>query len=172
MIVAFDRDENIGKEGKMPWPHLKQDLQNFKNLTTRSNPYSAVLMGRKTWESLPERHRPLKDRFNIVVSETMVDGEEDYCSVVKTVKDGVELARLMNMKELWIIGGNRVYTSAFYSDIFINAIYATEIKNTFEGCDTKFPVGLLHGRYSIDERSEDFKEGEIVYKITKYIPND
>jgi dihydrofolate reductase len=137
IIVAHDLDRNIGRDGGLPWKHAKEDMAHFnRNTTAGSNP--ALIMGRKTWESLPERHRPLKDRMNIVVSSTMDDSTEDGCSVVKTIGEGVTLAKLMNVDTLWVIGGAGVYKEFMSNTFIVDCIYATVMNQHYEGCDTRF----------------------------------
>ena len=63
MIWAQDTNNAIGRDGTLPW-HFSQDLKNFKKLTTGYT----IIMGRKTWESLPKKYKPLCNRKNIVIS--------------------------------------------------------------------------------------------------------
>src|SRR3989338_1802540 len=70
IVVAMDQNRGIGLDGKLPW-HLKCDLRHFKEITTKTrdkNKRNAVIMGRKTWDSLPVRFRPLPDRVNVVIT--------------------------------------------------------------------------------------------------------
>ena len=69
MIVAMDEDGCIGQQGDLPW-RLKSDMLRFKSLT-EADGFNAVIMGRKTWDSLPEAYRPLPERVNIVMSRDM-----------------------------------------------------------------------------------------------------
>ncbi len=88
----------IGAEGAMPW-HLPEDLAHFKALTTGS----AVVMGRKTWESLPERFRPLPGRENIVVTRDenwMTEGAVRAASLSEA---------LAGREHAWIIGGAEIF---------------------------------------------------------------
>ncbi|MCI1635368.1 dihydrofolate reductase [Bifidobacterium sp.] len=104
------RDGAIGFEGSMPW-HLSEDLQRFKELTI-SHP---VIMGRKTWESLQERYRPLSNRDNIVVSR-QPHYEAAGATVVDDIEAALEIARQesipddgMDRSEIWVIGGAQLF---------------------------------------------------------------
>ena len=66
MIVAMDDQRFIGKNGELPW-RLSADMSRFRNLTIADG-YNAVIMGRKTWDSLPAAYKPLPERLNIVMS--------------------------------------------------------------------------------------------------------
>ena len=70
LVVAMDEERGIGKQGTLAW-RLPADLKHFKEITTEvkdMKKQNAVIMGRKTWESLPEKFRPLPQRLNIVVT--------------------------------------------------------------------------------------------------------
>jgi dihydrofolate reductase/thymidylate synthase len=70
IVAATAGSMGIGRQGKLPW-HLPLDMEHFKQLTvmsSRANRMNAVIMGRKTWESIPAKFRPLKDRLNVVLS--------------------------------------------------------------------------------------------------------
>jgi Dihydrofolate reductase len=69
-VVAYTRARGIGLNGSMPW-HLPTDMAYFKSLTlgpAGQKAANAVIMGRKTWESIPAKFRPLKGRYNVVIS--------------------------------------------------------------------------------------------------------
>lgn len=72
IIAAVSDNGVIGRDGKIPW-HIPADMKRFQRLTLGH----AVVMGRRTWESIPEKHRPLKDRVNIVVSRSHFDDGDD-----------------------------------------------------------------------------------------------
>ena len=69
MIVAMDRDGCIGKGNGLPW-RLSSDMARFKRLT-EADGFNSVVMGRRTWESLPDNFRPLPERANIVMSRAV-----------------------------------------------------------------------------------------------------
>ena len=72
LIVAYTfNKQGIGKNGTIPW-HIPEDLEHFKDITkpkdNKENEFSIVIMGRKTWESIPSKFKPLSNRYNIVLS--------------------------------------------------------------------------------------------------------
>jgi len=88
----------IGAEGAMPW-HVPEDLAHFKEITLTA----PVVMGRKTWDSLPERFRPLPDRENIVITRQQdwhVDGVRRAANVSEAVR---------GLDRVWIIGGADIF---------------------------------------------------------------
>ena len=141
LIWAQAHDANwrgiIGRDGGMPW-HLPEDLRKFRQLTY-SHP---TIMGRRTWESLPEDGRPLKGRDNIVITH-----DRDYTADGATVADSLETALLeassnrgnidgIDRREIWVIGGAAIFSQAMrYAD----QLYVTYIDMTVEG-DTYAPM--------------------------------
>lgn len=133
MIWAQTIDGVIGRDGSMPW-HLPEDLAHFKR-TTEGHP---VIMGRRTWESFPEKYRPLPGRTNIVVSRQNPD-PADYpgAVVVGSLEEAFSRARSSEgADEVWIIGGGKVYAEAAPH---ANAAVVTVIDTSVEG-DTYAPV--------------------------------
>ena len=74
IIAAVDDNGGIGKDGKLPWGRLKDDINWFRKVTV-GNGNNAVIMGRKTWDSLPKQFRPLPERYNIVLSRNLMPGK-------------------------------------------------------------------------------------------------
>lgn len=103
----------IGRDGDMPW-YAPEDLAHFKEVTGKS----PVIMGRMTWESIPERFRPLPGRTNLVVSSsTSSDGEEKngalwFASLEAAISAGVSQAVSAGESQMWIMGGASVYAQA------------------------------------------------------------
>ena len=130
MIWAQTEDGVIGKDGGIPW-HVPEDMAHFK-ATTGGHP---VIMGRRTWESFPERFRPLPDRTNIVISNSIT--ELPGAVVVDALDTALETARTgPGAEEIWIIGGGRVYADAMPH---ANAALVTVIETSAEG-DTLAPT--------------------------------
>ncbi len=101
MIVAMDEDGCIGKQGDLPW-RLKSDMTRFKTLT-EADGYNAVIMGRKTWDSLPDSFRPLPERVNIVMSRD-VNWSHDDAEVALYHGRAIEIAYAEACDECWVIG--------------------------------------------------------------------
>ncbi len=131
MIVARARNGVIGVDGDLPW-RLRGDLQFFK-ATTLGKP---VIMGRKTWESLP--FKPLKGRANLVVSrqhEFDAEGARVFPSIGVAIAAGRTIAYKSNIDEVMIIGGGAIYRAAFKE---VDVLYVTDVDAAPEG-DTFFP---------------------------------
>lgn len=124
LIVAMSNNYAIGNNNKLLW-HIPEDLRRFKELTSGHS----VLMGRKTWESLPEKYRPLPNRENFVLSSNqnfIVNGAETIHSL-----DLIPLR-----EKLFVIGGSEIYRQTIqYADI----IHLTQVHVNVEEADTFFP---------------------------------
>lgn len=133
LIFAASLDGFIGKDGGIPW-HIPEDLQRFKELTSGH----AVLMGRKTWDSLPSRVRPLPNRRNVVVSSNTNWANFPGASlVVSSVPEAIahHMANVPDM-DLWVIGGESIFNAALpYAD----EIYETMVDKVVKG-DSKAPT--------------------------------
>ena len=94
-------------------------------------------MGRKSYESIPEKHRPLPNRTNVIVTRNM-DYKMDGCLVVNSIEDGIKLAIENGDLEPFVIGGGQIYKQAIQNDL-IDRMYITEVHKFFEG-DAFFPA--------------------------------
>lgn len=127
LIAAVARNRVIGNAGRLLW-HLPEDMKYFRE-TTRGKP---VIMGRKTWESLPEAFRPLPGRQNIVISRNpayLAPG----ATLAASLDEALQHASLAD--EVFIIGGAELYRLALP---LADRLYLTEIDADFEG-DAYFP---------------------------------
>lgn len=129
MIVAHDEENGIGKNNGLPWS-IPEDLQRFSKLT-RGNGNNAIVMGRKTYESIG---KPLPGRLNIVLSRTIFIEESKNIKVFKCKKDVLNFINSSNFDDVWIIGGSAIYKEFFNK---VNELYVTEIHGKFN-CDTFF----------------------------------
>ena len=122
LIYARSRNNVIGKNGDLPW-HLPEDLAHFKRTTLGQ----AVVMGRITWESIPEKFRPLPGRRNVVVSR-----QTDYAAAGATVVSSLQdaLAIFPADEVVWLIGGAQLYALSLP---LASQMVVTEIDADFEG---------------------------------------
>ena len=149
LIWAQEMNGGIGKDGMLPW-HISEDLQNFKKLTLDST----ILMGRKTWESLPIR--PLPKRRNIVLSNKQVANVECYTSIEACIEklddEGIE--------KLFVIGGSTVYRNFIHRADELHITYMDEIT---EGIDTYFPVTMLKIKKEFKKINEIELSKKVIY---------
>jgi len=131
IIVAVAHDNVIGKDNDLVW-HLPKDMKFFMDTTL--NHY--VIMGRRNYDSIPEKYRPLKNRTNVVVTRKM-DFKAPNCVVVNSIQEGIDAAKANGDKECFIIGGGQIYAESLEKDM-VDKMYITHIDQEFEG-DTFFP---------------------------------
>jgi dihydrofolate reductase len=126
LIYARSANGVIGLNNQMPW-HLPEDLAHFKR-TTLGCP---VLMGRKTWESIPAKFRPLPGRANLVITR-QPDWQAEGALVVHSLEEGLSLAlaHCPEGKDLWVMGGAEIYAQA---EPFAEEAVVTEIDAQYEG---------------------------------------
>ncbi len=129
LIAALSQNRVIGKNNDLPW-HLPDDMKYFMQTTKEHH----VIMGRRNYESIPEKFRPLPNRTNILVTRQK-NFNAPGCIVVNSIEEGLEIARTNLEKEVFIIGGAEIYRQGFEK---ADKLYLTEIKTSLEG-DTFFP---------------------------------
>ena len=105
MIVAMDEDGFIGRGNELPWK-LSSDMARFKELT-EADGFNSVIMGRRTWDSLPDSYRPLPERVNIVMSRD-TNWEAEGAETALYIGRAIELAYAEGSDECWVIGGSQV----------------------------------------------------------------
>lgn len=127
LIAAVAKNRAIGKDGQLLW-HLPEDMRHFRE-TTRGKP---VIMGRKTWESLPDAFRPLPGRHNIVISRNPAF-EAPGATLVGSLTEAIQAAE--TIKEVFVIGGAEIYSQALP---LADRLYLTEVAGDFDG-DAFFP---------------------------------
>ena len=142
LIAAVARDGAIGRGNELLW-HEPLDQKHFR-ATTMGCP---VVMGRKTWESLPARFRPLPGRRNVVVTRN--EGFDAAGAEVAASLDEA-LARLAGAERVFVIGGGELYAAALPR---ADLLELTEIDATFAGADTFFPA-FDRSAYQVAARSE------------------
>lgn len=140
-VVAADRANGIGQGGDLPWPRLKEDLRFLRDKTTTARPglRNAVIMGRKTWDSVPAKFRPLPGRVNVVVTRDpaafAARGEAAGTDVVavRSFDEALTHASLRaDLDGLFVIGGAELFRQAFVHPR-CRDLYLTRIEHAFDG---------------------------------------
>ena len=139
-IVAMDLQGGIGKDNSIPW-RSKADMQNFKELTTGHT----VVMGRKTWDSLPPKFRPLPNRNNIVISNQGTFRSREG-AITLNGYDGRFIISLLK-GDIWIMGGGEIYN--LFADM-VEEWKVTMVKGTFD-CDVKVDRDTLFAGFTVAE---------------------
>ncbi|OQR77513.1 dihydrofolate reductase-like [Tropilaelaps mercedesae] len=145
VVVAMCKtSKGIGHQGSLPWgSKLPKEMKHFARVTTQTsdpNKCNAVIMGRRTWESIPEKRKPLPRRFNIVISSTLSqDSVPNDVQIARSFEEALELAQNIRrpdkaVERIMVIGGTQVYEEAVRHRS-IDTVYLTEILAEFE-CDT------------------------------------
>ncbi len=124
LIAAIGKNNVIGIDGDLPW-HLPDDMKFFSRTTKGHH----VLMGRKNFESIPKKYRPLPGRPNIVVTRNP-SFEAPEVDVFTSIKDGIALARDRGEEELFIIGGGEIYKQTI--DL-ADRLYITHVEARIDG---------------------------------------
>lgn len=139
IIVAADEANGIGKGGRLPW-HLPVDMAFFKRTTTErpEGTVNYVIMGRKTFESIPAKFRPLANRTNIVLSRSLPDGAHGGTLLTDSLDKALRVARSVeNANRIFVIGGGEIYREAIKRPDCAE-ILLTRVHARFD-CDTQLP---------------------------------
>jgi dihydrofolate reductase len=143
-ILACDEEWGIGKDGDLPWPKNSDDLRWFKECTKDQ----AIVMGRKTWESLPRQ--PLPGRINLVISSNWIDYFDPkphgvYGGNVKKIIKHIIEPRYFGIDDIWIIGGAQLVEACLP---IIDEFWLSRIPGTYD-CDTFLPKTAIELSYEL-----------------------
>ena len=156
LVWAQAHDRVIGRGNAIPW-HVPEDMRHFKQVTGEAR----VVMGRRTWESIPARFRPLPGRENVVISSDPAY-DAPGAQVRASLSDAVDGA-----DHVWVIGGARVYADSLY---LADVLEVTEVDLEVDG-DTRAPVlgaeWVLSAREPADGWHES-AEGGVRYRFLTY----
>lgn len=120
IVACLIPDMGIGFQGTLPW-RLSKEMKYFKQVTTITRDpekTNAVVMGRKTWESIPSKFRPLPNRINVIVSRdfTSTLSQQDGCYHSNSLVQGVEKLKQQmgdRLETIYIIGGGQIYNQSY-----------------------------------------------------------
>ena len=142
IIVCVDSNYGIGKSNSIPW-YFPEDLRHFKHITLKN----VVIMGRKTWDSLPEKFKPLKNRINIIITRNprklkhLIDkkypftSSQVFCS--SNFGSALKEAKRYPKRKKFVIGGASIYKLAIGRP-YCTELFITELNHNYK-CDVFFP---------------------------------
>ena len=159
LIVAASYNGVIGKEGKLPWI-LPKDLTLFKEKTIGNT----VVMGRKTYESIPDRLRPLPNRDNIVLSRSDYDPGHEDVMVCHSLREAMDMYDKAN--DLWIIGGAALFKEGLQ---YANEVHLTTVPVNISGdAFFEFPLSERNASFEVIEDHNYFEDNKLLFNVTVY----
>lgn len=186
IVVAATTKGGVGVNGALPW-RLSKDMAYFKKITTETrekDALNAVVMGRKTWESIPGKFRPLPGRLNIVLSRSGALAEandENNVAGASTLPEGVLVRKSIEdalsaiassdekVEKTFVIGGAQIYEEALKSDK-CEAVHLTEVEGEFE-CDAFIPA-VDASKFKLYGQSRPIMEKDTRYQFLTYVAAD
>lgn len=159
IVVAADLGDGIAAGGKLPW-HLPSDLAHLKRLTSDTQvpgTRNAVLMGRVTWDTIPERWRPLPGRLNVVITRQIDLAFPPEVVRASSLPQSLELARAqVDVERIFVLGGADIYRQALAMEN-CRHIYLTRVLARY-GCDVFFPS--IPSRFRREALLAEGRDGE------------
>ena len=172
LVIACDGEGGIGKKNNLPW-RLPGDVKHFRTLTSTVSElqpagiFNAVIMGRKTWESLPQRFQPLPNRINVVLTRDRSYRVPAGALAAASLDEALEKLTSMPCHRVFVIGGAAVLADAMKHER-CGLLYLTEIAQVFD-CDVFLPS--IHERFHLVSAGESRLENGIEYAINVYAPS-
>lgn len=162
LIVAMDREGGIGKNNDLMW-QLPADMRFFKTTTTGH----IVVLGRKNYESIPERFRPLPERENAVLTRNTAY-EAPGCKVFYSLEACLKHYEQETERTVFIIGGGEIYKQALDAGV-VDELYITHVDNVYDA-DTFFPkLALTDWKATTIQLQQPDEKHEAGFEIIKYI---
>ncbi|CCH46642.1 putative dihydrofolate reductase-thymidylate synthase [Wickerhamomyces ciferrii] len=192
IVAALLPSFGIGYKNQLPWK-LRNEMKYFKNVTTNksssssTNSKNAVIMGRKTWDSIPSKFRPLPDRYNVILTKQDPTSFEPIENVKYSNNIDDTIKNLLNddsINQIFIIGGSEIYNNSITNNLVdnlliteINHLKSNEIEmDTFLNKDyilnnftktNKIELQKFIGE-NIEIPSDKIIEGDFEYEFTLY----
>jgi dihydrofolate reductase / thymidylate synthase len=166
IVVAADEGDGIGKDGELPW-RLPGDTAFLKRITTDTRDperRNAVVMGRKTWETIPPKYRPLKRRLNAVITRQRDYAVPQGVVVAHDIDDA--LAQVAgSVERVFVLGGGEIYRQAVDMP-GCRCIYLTRVEGRFPA-DAHFPP--IPAAFTLSEASPRHEENGIGYRFEEWV---
>jgi dihydrofolate reductase len=166
-VVAADRARGIGRDNHLPWPRLRGDLRHLKRITSDTRgarARNAVLLGRRTWESIPKRAQPLPDRINVVISRSELDLPRGVLAAA-SLDEALAAAVRVRAEQIFVLGGGQLFVQAV-EDPRCRVIYYTRVLGRFRA-DTFFPP--FEQAFAREETGLVHHEAGVRYQIERWL---
>ncbi len=161
LIVAVDENNGIGKNNDLLW-HLPDDLKFFKQQTTGH----IVIMGRKNYESIPEKYRPLPNRENVVLTRN-ASYRAEGCKVFHSLEECLDFYKNEEDRIVFITGGGEIYKQSIEQDL-VDQMYITTVHATYDA-DTFFPeIDASTWKSEIVLEHPEDEKHEAAFTVRKY----
>jgi dihydrofolate reductase len=163
LIAAIGKNNELGKNNDLMW-RLKSDMAFFKRTTL----HHRVIMGRKSWESLPIKFRPLPNRINAVISRDESFRLEGALTF-QTVEEAISDAKNATDSTAFIIGGGQIYAHCLQANL-VDEMYLTHVEATFADADVFFPaISANKWKQETIETFEANEDNEYAGRIVHYV---
>eukprot|EP00760_Papus_ankaliazontas_P022921 PhM_4_TR19075/c0_g1_i1/m.716/K13998/DHFR-TS; dihydrofolate reductase / thymidylate synthase len=188
LVVGATNSGGIGHNGALPWK-LPTDMKRFKEVTTAPSAKSvtgksnAVIMGRKTWESIPEKFRPLADRVNIIVSTTLKEAPAAGTHVAPSLRAALDLcvspSLLSTIDRVFVIGGTSLFAEALDATSEVGqhlaSIYLTRVEKDYE-CNVVVPElaegAAFSNRFHLETAATSAQDEDTPMRFERWIANN
>jgi dihydrofolate reductase len=163
IIAAIGKNNELGSNNDLLW-RLKSDMAFFKRTTL----HHRVIMGRKSWESLPVKFRPLPNRVNVVISRNerfQLEGALAF----QTIEDAIADAKNATDSTTFIIGGGQVYSHCLQANL-VDEMYLTHVDAAFADADVFFPeINVNEWEQETIETFEANEDNQYAGRIVHYV---
>ncbi|MEJ6776618.1 MAG: dihydrofolate reductase [Crocinitomicaceae bacterium] len=162
LIVAMDIERGIGKDNDLMW-HLPEDMKFFKETTLGQ----VVVMGRKNYDSIPTKYRPLPKRENVILTRNKNYNAEKGCVAFNSIKECMDAYKAETERTVFIIGGGEIYKIAL-DEGYVDEMYITHVNDNYRP-DTFFPdFDLAQWNVKTIKTYEKDEENEASFAVLKY----
>lgn len=175
LILAVDEKNWLWKNNSLVW-NIPSDLKYFKKITSETEDLAklnAIIMGRKTWESIPAKFKPLSDRINCIITKSVKTNDigsnlDDFTLYFNSITHCLsELESKENLEKIFVIWWASLYNDFLKWDLldFVDKIYITKVKWDFN-CDKFFD--WIPENFSVEKYSEEMEENWFKFSFWEY----
>jgi dihydrofolate reductase len=162
LIAAIGKNNELGQNNRLLW-HLHEDMQFFKSTTIGYY----VIMGRKSFESIPPKYKPLPNRVNVIISRNP-DYMYEECYTCSSIQEAIQLAEERGEEQVFITGGGEIYKQSLAEGL-VDEMYLTHVDAAFPDADVHFPEFASEEWESVELHNFDAdSQNEFPFRIVHY----